>query len=220
MQGVLWAPFFFMTSFFDRSILVFDRALRTLAATPASLRPYPAEDCSTPALAANESAHVAGLMRVNHSGEICAQALYDGQALTARDPAVRATLQRAAREEEEHLAWTAQRLSELGARQSLLNPVWYVSSLALGALAGLAGDRWSLGFLVETERQVEEHLTGHLDQMPPQDERSRAIVQQMRSDEANHARSAQMAGAAEVPYPIRALMRLTAKVMTALAYRI
>src|SRR5204863_906972 len=159
-----------------------------------------------------------GLMRVNHSGEVCAQALYEGQALTARDPAIRATLQRASREEEEHLAWTEQRLGELGERTSALNPVWYLGSFAIGALAGLTGDKWSLGFLVETERQVEEHLTGHLDQLPVMDERSRAIVTQMRNDEANHARAAQNAGAAEVPLPVKAVMRLTAKVMTLTAY--
>ena len=204
----------------DRSILVFDRALRTLFGKPASARPYPAEEAPTARLGDQESRHVAGLMRVNHSGEVCAQALYEGQALTARDPAIRATLQRASREEEEHLAWTEQRLGELGERTSALNPVWYLGSFAIGALAGLTGDKWSLGFLVETERQVEEHLTGHLDQLPVMDERSRAIVTQMRNDEANHARAAQNAGAAELPLPVKAVMRLTAKVMTLTAYRI
>jgi ubiquinone biosynthesis monooxygenase Coq7 len=204
----------------DRSILTFDRALRTLFGRPTSLRPYPAEEEPLPPLAESESRHAAGLMRVNHSGEVCAQALYDGQALTAKDPRIRAAMQHASREEEEHLAWTSQRLDELGARTSLLNPLWYAGSFAIGALAGLAGDKWSLGFVVETERQVEEHLTGHLDQLPATDARSRVIVTQMRSDEAGHALAAESAGAAEVPFPIKAIMRLTAKVMTVTAYRL
>jgi len=220
MPGVLGAPVFFMSTFIDRSILIFDRALHTLYGSPPSLRPYPAEDRPLPQLDERERAHVGGLMRVNHSGEVCAQALYEGQSVTARNPGVRATLERAGREEQEHLAWTEQRLSELGAHKSLLNPLWYAGSFAFGAVAGLTGDKWSLGFVVETERQVEEHLTGHLEEMPPHDERSRAIVEQMRIDEANHALSAQAAGAAQMPSPIKQLMRLTAKVMTLTAYRI
>lgn len=209
-----------MTALIDRSILMFDRALRTLYGRSTSARPYPAEEAPTTLMNEPARTHAAGLMRVNHSGEVCAQALYDGQAVTAHSPAVRATLERAGREEQEHLAWTEQRLAELGARKSLLNPLWYTGSFALGALAGLAGDRWSLGFVVETERQVEDHLTGHLDDLPADDARSRAIVEQMRTDEANHALSARAAGAAEVPSPIKTLMRLTARVMTFTAYRV
>ena len=159
-------------------------------------------------------------MRVNHVGEVCAQALYQGQALTARDPRARASLEQAAREEQDHLAWSAERIHELGGRPSLLNPVWYAGSLAIGAVAGALGDRWNLAFLAETERQVEEHLTGHLDRLPPSDERTRAIVQAMRADEAKHRRTAVSLGAAELPSPVRAAMRFASKVMTTVAYRV
>ena len=168
----------------------------------------------------DERAHVAGLMRVNHVGEVCAQALYQGQALTARDAHARATLEQAAREEQDHLAWSADRIRELGGRPSLLNPLWYAGSLAIGALAGAAGDKWNLAFLAETERQVEEHLTGHLDKLPASDERTRAIVEAMRADEAKHRQTALRLGAAELPSPLRAAMRVAAKVMTTLAYRL
>jgi ubiquinone biosynthesis monooxygenase Coq7 len=209
-----------MPQLVDQSILAFDRALRTLFGKAISVRRYPAADAPPVALEEAERRHVAGLMRVNHAGEVCAQALYQGQAVTARDAAIRATLERASHEEQEHLAWTEQRLQELGSGTSLLNPLWYAGSFAMGALAGAIGDRWSLGFVVETERQVEEHLTGHLEELPQDDARSRAIVEQMRTDEATHALSAQTAGAAELPGPIKGLMRLTARVMTVTAYRI
>ncbi|MEP7084308.1 MAG: 2-polyprenyl-3-methyl-6-methoxy-1,4-benzoquinone monooxygenase [Betaproteobacteria bacterium] len=204
----------------DDLIVGFDRALRTLAARSTSARPYPAEHAATSELTTADTAHAAGLMRVNHSGEICAQALYSGQGMTSSNPALRGHLELAAREETEHLAWTERRLQELGARTSLLNPLWYGGSFAIGAVAGLAGDRWNLGFLSETERQVEHHLSSHLDRLPETDTRSRAIVSQMRSDEAGHAQMAEDQGAARLPLPIRAFMRMTAKVMTTLAYRV
>lgn len=204
----------------DDLIVGFDRALRTLAVGSTSVRPYPAEHVESPALADADKAHAAGLMRVNHSGEICAQALYSGQAMTSPNAMLRGQLDRAAREETEHLAWTERRLDELGARTSLLNPLWYAGSFAMGAVAGLAGDRWNLGFLSETERQVEQHLTGHLDTLPEGDARSRAIVSQMRTDEAGHAQMAEDHGAARLPLPIRAVMRMTARVMTTTAYRV
>ena len=158
------------------------------------------------------------LMRVNHVGEVCAQALYEAQALTARSDAVRQQMERAAREETDHLAWTAQRLQALGDRPSLLNPLWYAGAFAIGLAAGRAGDRWSLGFLVETERQVEEHLAGHLDRLPPEDEASRAIVAQMKADEGQHADAAVAAGGATLPAPLRGLMRGAAKLMTTTAH--
>jgi ubiquinone biosynthesis monooxygenase Coq7 len=159
-------------------------------------------------------------MRVNHTGEVCAQALYAAQALVARDGATRRAFAQAAREEEEHLAWTQARIRELGSRTSLLNPLWYAGSFAIGVAAGVAGDRVNLGFVVETERQVEEHLTGHLTQLPEADARSRAIVAQMRDDEIRHGQMAEAAGAAELPRPVRGLMRLAAGVMKTLAYRV
>jgi ubiquinone biosynthesis monooxygenase Coq7 len=159
-------------------------------------------------------------MRVNHVGEVCAQALYQAQALTSSDPALRAQMAAAAREEIDHLAWTEQRLAELGDRPSRLNPLWYAGAFAIGLVAGRAGDRVNLGFVVETERQVEQHLAGHLDRLPPQDTRSRAIVEQMKLDEARHADNAQRAGGVELPLPVRALMRAAAKVMTTTAHYI
>jgi len=164
--------------------------------------------------------HVVGLMRVNHCGEICAQALYQGQALTSRDPAIREALRGAADEETEHLAWTEQRISELGGRKSLLNPFLYLGSLTLGLAAGALGDKWNLGFLAETERQVEAHLDGHLANLPPNDARSREIVDQMRLDEIQHAKTAIQNGAAELPAPVKMAMKLAAKLMTGTAYRI
>jgi len=159
-------------------------------------------------------------MRVNHVGEVCAQALYQGQALTARDARNRAKLEEAAREEEDHLAWSAERIDALGGRLSLLNPLWYAGALAIGVGAGLLGDRWNLAFLAETERQVEAHLDGHLDALPEADARTRAVVTQMREDEAKHRRMALTLGAAEMPAPLRAAMRGMARVMTAVAYRV
>jgi ubiquinone biosynthesis monooxygenase Coq7 len=159
-------------------------------------------------------------MRVNHTGEVCAQALYAAQALVARDPAIRQEFAQAAREEEEHLAWTQARLADLHDRPSLLNPLWYAGSFAIGVAAGVAGDRVNLGFVVETERQVEEHLTGHMDDLPAADGRSRAIVEQMRDDEARHGAMAQAAGATPLPLPVTGLMRVAAKVMKVVAYRV
>lgn len=204
----------------DRLLDQADRALRASLARPSALRPNPAGD--HPDRLVDESArrHAAGLMRVNHAGEVAAQGLYHGQAITARRPEIRAAMEKAAREEGDHLAWCRARLDELGDRPSVLAPLWYAGSLAIGALAGTAGDRWSLGFMAETERQVEGHLEGHLARLPEGDERSRAILQQMKQDEASHARAAMDAGGAELPLPVRALMRLTAKVMTGTAYRL
>jgi ubiquinone biosynthesis monooxygenase Coq7 len=201
-------------------IIGFDRALRTLAGTAQASRPVPGAMLPEGDLSAAERAHAAGLMRVNHTGEVCAQALYSAQALVTRDPEIGARFALAAREEEDHLAWTQQRLDELSSRPSLFNPVWYAGSFAIGALAGLAGDRVNLGFVVETERQVEEHLTSHLDRLPPQDEKSRAIVGAMRDDEARHADMAEAAGALPLPTPVRDLMRSAANVMKAVAYRV
>jgi len=202
----------------DELIIGVDRALRTLSGTAIAVRPNPAGSVEEAALTPDEKRHAAGLMRVNHTGEVCAQALYQAQALAVRDATARERLKRAAREEEEHLAWTQQRLSELGGRASLANPLWYAGSFAIGLCAGMAGDRVNLGFVVETERQVEEHLTGHMDTLPAADARSRAIVAAMRDDEMRHGAAARDAGAEELPFPIRALMRATAKLMTATAY--
>ena len=203
----------------DELIIGFDRALRTLAGTASSQRPNPAANLPEETLTPEERRHAGGLMRVNHTGEVCAQALYQAQALTARDPQVRRRFALAAREEEEHLAWTQGRLAELGDRTSYANPLWYAGSFAVGLIAGIGGDRANLGFVVETERQVEEHLTDHMDRLPQADARSRAIVAAMRDDEARHGATARDAGASELPLPIRALMRATAKLMTLTAYR-
>jgi 3-demethoxyubiquinol 3-hydroxylase len=204
----------------DRLISEFDRALRAVAGVASAARPSPAQGTPEARLNEAERAHAAALMRVNHVGEVCAQALYQGQALTARDATARGTLERAALEEQDHLAWSAARIRELGGRPSLLNPLWYAGSLAIGACAGALGDRWNLAFLAETERQVEEHLSGHLDRLPPADERTRAVVEGMRADEARHRASAIALGAAELPAPARAAMRLASKVMTTVAYRL
>jgi ubiquinone biosynthesis monooxygenase Coq7 len=203
----------------DELIIGFDRALRTLAGTASSQRPNPAVNLPEETLTPEERHHAGGLMRVNHTGEVCAQALYQAQALTARDPEVRRRFARAARDEEDHLAWTQERLAELGDRTSYANPLWYAGSFAMGLVAGIGGDRANLGFVVETERQVEEHLTEHMDRLPQADARSRAIVAAMRDDEARHGAAARDAGASELPLPIRALMRATAKLMTLTAYR-
>ena len=204
----------------DDIVISFDRALRTLAGLATTSRPVPGAGMPDAELTAEERRSAAGMMRVNHTGEVCAQALYAAQALVARDPETRKSLAQAAREEEEHLAWTQARLAELDDRVSLLNPLWYAGSFAIGVAAGLAGDRVNLGFVVETERQVEEHLTGHIESLPATDARSRAIVEQMRDDEARHGAMAQAAGAADLPLPVKGLMRLAAGVMKAIAYRI
>ena len=207
-----------MISTVDRGIATADAALRTLSGSARAQRPPPAAPGAE--LSADERRLSGALMRVNHVGEVCAQALYQAQALTARTPALRTQMAAAAREETDHLAWTEQRLRELGDRPSLLNPLWYAGAFALGLAAGRAGDAWSLGFVVETERQVEEHLAGHLSQLPERDAASRAIVAQMKDDEAQHARAAEQAGAARLPAPLRWAMRIAAKLMTTTAHRI
>ena len=208
----------------DRIFSVIDQCLRISVAgpgtVPASGRPIPAPASgpeSAP-LAAAAARHAAGLMRVNHAGEVAAQALYHGQALVARDAATRDFLLAAAREEGDHLVWCAARLKQLGSRTSLLDPLWYAGSVAIGALAGLAGDRVSLGFLAETERQVEGHLASHLEQLPAADGASRAIVEQMKADEAAHRDHALARGGEELPAPVRGIMRAVAKLMTGSAY--
>lgn len=204
----------------DQLIIEIDRGLRTVFASARTVRAIPGDALPDFALDEERRRHVIGLMRVNHCGEICAQALYQGQAITSRDPAIREALKGAAEEETEHLAWTEQRIAELGGRKSVLNPLLYLGSLSLGVLAGTFGDKWNLGFLAETERQVEAHLDGHLLSLPAEDLRSRAIVDQMRLDEIQHAETAIDHGAAELPGPIKLGMKLAAKVMTGAAYRI
>lgn len=210
-----------MTS--DRLLISLDNALRTLSGAVHAARPCPRPPSAAvpPAELDDEDRRLSGaLMRVNHVGEVCAQALYQAQALTARDPALRERMAAAAREEIDHLAWTQQRLDELGDRPSWLNPLWYAGAFGIGLVAGRLGDDVSLGFVVETERQVEQHLAGHLDRLPAQDRASRAIVDQMKVDEARHADEAQDAGARALPAPARWLMRGAARVMTATAHRI
>ncbi|MBI1175440.1 MAG: 2-polyprenyl-3-methyl-6-methoxy-1,4-benzoquinone monooxygenase [Sideroxydans sp.] len=202
----------------DNLIVEFDKGLRTLFSKAQSARPFPDAGLPEADLNANEKKHAAGLMRINHSGEICAQALYQGQALTARDPHVQAQLQQAAQEETEHLAWTSRRVHELGGHLSLLNPLWYTGSLMLGAFAGLLGDKWNLGFLAETEHQVGGHLQNHLAKLPPQDEKSRAVVQQMYVDETLHSEMAKQLGGAELPFPVKLAMRASSRVLTHTAY--
>jgi 3-demethoxyubiquinol 3-hydroxylase len=205
---------------FDDLVVSFDRALRTLAGHPTSSRRTPGAHLADPLLSADERRHAAGLMRVNHTGEVCAQALYAAQALVARDPGVKRQFAQASREEEEHLAWTQQRLTELDDHPSRLNPLWYAGSFAMGIAAGFAGDRVNLGFVVETERQVEEHLTAHMERLPAADAKSRAIVEKMRDDEARHGAAARAAGAAELPFVVRGMMRVAADVMRFVAYRV
>jgi ubiquinone biosynthesis monooxygenase Coq7 len=198
----------------DRLLISLDRALRTLFATATSARPHPGADLPDATLSDAQRRETAALMRINHVGEVCAQALYEGQALVARDGGLEDLLTRAAREETDHLAWTQRRLEELGGRHSVLAPVFYVGSFALGAAAGLLGDRWSLGFLAETERQVEQHLEGHLARVGEQDVRTRSVLRQMKADEAGHAVNARREGGSDLPLPVRAAMRLAARVMT------
>lgn len=208
----------------DRLLASLDEALRTIGGGSHAERPRPrppaaANTGPSPAPLTDAERRLSGaLMRVNHVGEVCAQALYQAQALTAREPRLRAQLQQAAREEADHLAWTHARLRELGDRPSLLNPVWYAGAFAIGLLAGRLGDAASLGFVVETERQVEQHLAHHLDRLPASDLASRAVVEQMQADEARHADEALAAGALEMPLPARWLMRAAAKVMTTTAH--
>lgn len=204
----------------DRLLSDAQRALETVLGAPPALRDNPAGNTAEIVLEDAERRHAAGLMRVNHVGEVCAQALYCGQAAVARDEATRAHLLDAAQEETDHLAWCADRLRELDDRPSLLNPLWYAGSYAIGALAGLRGDGWNLGFVVETERQVEAHIDEHLQSLPPADARSRAILRTMKADEARHAASAEQAGARILPMPVPTLMAAASKLMKTVAYRI
>ncbi|WP_059413469.1 2-polyprenyl-3-methyl-6-methoxy-1,4-benzoquinone monooxygenase [Cupriavidus basilensis] len=206
----------------DTLIREFDVALRAIAGVTRAERANPAAALAPDdgRLDERERHHVAGLMRINHVGEVCAQALYQAQKLTAHTPQVRAQMDQAAREEEDHLGWCAERLRELGSRTSLLNPLWYAGAFAIGWAAGRAGDRVSLGFVSETESQVEQHLNGHLEQLPAADQRSRAILEQMRDDEVRHGATAREAGGIPLPAPVRAMMRAASRVMTTAAYRI
>ena len=204
----------------DRLLIDAQNALQTIAGTPVAERPNPAGEAADLVLDGDERRHAAGLMRINHVGEVCAQALYVGQASVARDPATRAQLLEAAQEETDHLAWCDTRLRELDARPSLFNPLWYAGSYAIGVLAGLRGDGWNLGFVAETERQVEAHLDEHLQTLPEADARSRAIVEAMKLDEARHADNAEAAGARALPQPIPTLMAAASKLMKTVAYRL
>ena len=204
---------------FDQLIHGLDQALHTiLGPAPEASRPNPATDKLEAELTAAERELAGRLMRVNHAGEISAQALYQGQALTARLPTVREKMEQASVEENDHLAWTGERIRELGTHTSVLAPLWYAGSFAIGALAGVAGDKWSLGFVAETEHQVIRHLDAHLARLPQHDAKSRTILEQMRTDEARHATTALAAGGATLPEPIRQLMALTSKTMTTTAY--
>jgi len=204
----------------DQLIVEFDRGLRAIFGASQSARPTPGDNLPEAELSDDDRRDAAALMRVNHCGEVCAQALYQGQALASENPDLRRALADAAREEEDHLAWTARRIGELGGRTSLLNPLWYTGALAIGLVAGKAGDAWNLGFLKETEHQVEAHLQGHLDRLTAKDRRTRAIVEQMKVDEAGHASTAAQLGARELPLPVKVAMKLAAKVMTTVSYRV
>ena len=207
-------------SSFDSLLIAADRALRTLSGASHAARPFPLAPDNAPELDASERRLAGALMRVNHVGEVCAQALYSAQRLSTRNPQLQQQFAEAAREETDHLAWTQRRLKELGARTSLLNPLWYAGAFGIGLLAGRAGDKVSLGFVVETERQVEQHLADHLARLPLNDTASRAVVQQMKADEARHGAKAQDAGAAALPAPVRWVMRRVAQVMTFTAHRL
>lgn len=202
----------------DRLIVGVDKGLRTLFAPAQTLRDVPGDALPDGQLDETQRRTSAALMRVNHTGEICAQALYQGQALTARDASARQALEQAAQEETEHLAWTERRIAELGGSKSVLNPLFYAGSFAVGALSGVLGDKWNLGFLAETERQVVRHLESHLERLPADDQKSRAIVAQMRDDEARHATTAIKHGGADLPAPVKAAMQASSKVMTETAY--
>lgn len=205
-------------SFLDRCLCLIDNTLRTLVSAPQHSASNPVSGIKETPLSQSDKRKSAGLMRVNHAGEVSAQALYQGQALTARSPEIRKRMQRCAEEEMDHLAWTQNRLNELQSHVSYLNPFWYLGSFTIGLLAGVLGDKWSLGFVVETEKQVVDHLIQHLHELPMSDHKSRAIVEQMRWDEAKHASIAVEAGATELPGPIKLLMGLMSKVMTTTAY--
>lgn len=206
--------------FVDRLITDLDKALRVVSGVVASSRPNPAAQIGDAAMSDAEKLHSAGLMRINHVGEVCAQALYDAQGRFTQAQALKQQFAHAGIEEEDHLAWTAERLRELGSHTSLLNPLWYAGSYVLGTIAARVGDARNLGFVAETERQVELHLISHLEKLPPQDAKSRAIVDQMRKDEVAHGEAAKALGAAEMPAPIRGVMKMMSKVMTTVAYRI
>ncbi len=206
---------------FDGLLMQADTALRTVFGAPkVTERANPAETVEECELDDKDKKLVTGLMRINHAGEVCAQALYQGQAMTARDPEIRAKLERAAQEENDHLAWCEGRLKELGARTSIFDPFWYAGSLGLGIAAGLAGDKWSLGFLAETENQVTKHLNGHLEQLPEADKKSAAIIKQMAIDEEGHEQLAIREGGADLPTPIKSMMKATSKIMTNTVYHI
>lgn len=204
----------------DHFIIAFDKSLRTLLATPVSQRPHPGHALPETLMEKQDKQHAAALMRINHTGEVCAQALYTGQAITARNSETVAALQRAAQEETEHLAWCEKRIKELGSHTSMLNPLFYGGSFGLGLLAGTLGDRWNLGFVAETEHQVGKHLEHHLKTLPTHDQKSRAIVSQMQEDEASHAQQAINHGAAELPLPVKAGMRVLSKIMTITTYHL
>ena len=202
----------------DQLIVQFDKALRTVFAPAQARRDSPAQAAMESPTVQEDKTNSIRLMRINHTGEVCAQALYQGQALTARNPEIRATLASAASEEQDHLAWCEDRLSELGGRKSILNPIMYGGSFALGALSGLLGDRWNMAFLAETERQVEGHLSNHLDRLPVSDAKSRAVLEQMRHDESAHAVTAQNHGAADMPEPVKVAMRAVSQMMKSTTY--
>jgi ubiquinone biosynthesis monooxygenase Coq7 len=202
----------------DTFIAEFDKGLRTVFSTAHTVRPHPDHDLAEPTLTDTEKKQAAALMRINHSGEVCAQALYNGQALTSRNTQTEVALRQASQEETEHLAWCEKRIEELGSHKSLLNPVWYAGSFALGALAGALGDKWNLGFLAETEMQVGKHIENHLGRLPAQDAKSRAVLEQMKVDEAKHAATAIQHGGAQLPLPVRLAMKLSSKVMTKTTY--
>jgi ubiquinone biosynthesis monooxygenase Coq7 len=209
-----------MLTLTDSLIAGFDRGLRTLSGTPQAVRSSPSAGIAEAEMGVDARKHAAALMRVNHSGEVCAQALYQGQALATGNMPLRGALSRAAAEELDHLDWSRARIDELGGRVSMLNPLWYAGSLAMGVLAGRLGDRWNLGFLAETETQVEAHLQGHLDRLDPHDRKTRVVIEAMQKDEAGHAQSARALGAQELPGPVKLAMRCAAKVMTGASYRI
>jgi len=202
----------------DRVITEFDQGLRTVLAEAHTVRPFPDQGKAESDMTAEEKRHAAALMRINHTGEVCAQALYNGQALTARNPATEEALREASQEETEHLAWCEKRIKELGSHKSLLNPLWYAGSFTLGAVAGALGDKWNLGFLAETEKQVGKHIEGHLERLPAQDEKSRAVLEQMAIDEARHANTAIEHGGVPLPLPVKLAMTLSSKVMTKTVY--
>ena len=204
----------------DSAIIAFDRGLRTIFGRPQAVRPVPGESLPDALLDERERRLSAALMRVNHCGEVCAQALYQGQALASKNAETKQALAQAAREEEDHLAWCEQRIAQLGGRTSFLNPLWFTGALSIGYVAGRFGDAWNLGFLKETEKQVERHLHGHLERLSPQDVKTRVIVEAMERDEAQHAATAEALGARELPLPVKHAMSASAKVMTTLSHRV